>query len=621
MTFIALVPAIYYNVKQYGAVGDGSTDDTAAIAAARSAANSGGGGIVFYPKGTYITGPQTLYPNVSDYGSGIGATILKLKAGSNADLFSAQTSSINLSATYNSGILGILSNFSIQNMTLDGNKANQTAGPSYPLRFYGYNFILRDVEILNGYTGGALIDWNNTLEIASPSDQMESLIDTTKIHDCNGIGLQMGGPHDSRLHNVISFNHTSHGFHFASNAMGILCTNCHGYNFPNTAGVCCYLIEGNGCQFTNCIAEGSYYCNLAIIASQVSWIGGQIFANSPMDSTVVGIQLGQIASQTPFPGQINQSAGVTTSVQSLYCMIQTMISDCQAGALYCANEDNNTIIVNISQLAGTGVKNNDISSNDTYIINVFGLTSDNTIGTSGGVNIATNGAADAFVVSDQINGQVFKVDNYGSIYLNGGLNTAAGMYFSSSTVANSLSSSDEMYVLGASCAAYAPNANVNGIIMAAGYYGQFTIIVNASAFSIQFAASGTSHVANGTAEVIPPNSMRAYFYDGTTSLWYGVSSIGEQSATTPDPGANGTITTAGVDVARVTPTASRTGVILQAGTYPCQVVKVINNSTSYTITFAAVGTSNVADGTSAVISANKQMTFVWDSVAAKWYHS
>lgn len=43
-----------YNVEDYGAVHDGSTDDTAAIQAAIDACDTAGGGTVFFPNGLYI---------------------------------------------------------------------------------------------------------------------------------------------------------------------------------------------------------------------------------------------------------------------------------------------------------------------------------------------------------------------------------------------------------------------------------------------------------------------------------------------------------------------------------------------------------------------------------------
>lgn len=52
ITALESATTIYYNVKDYGAVGDGVTDDTAAINTAVNLANTTGG-IVFFPRGQY----------------------------------------------------------------------------------------------------------------------------------------------------------------------------------------------------------------------------------------------------------------------------------------------------------------------------------------------------------------------------------------------------------------------------------------------------------------------------------------------------------------------------------------------------------------------------------------
>lgn len=54
-----------YNVKNYGATGNGTTLDTSSIQAAISAAHNGGGGQVFFPPGTYKTTTLTLTNNIT----------------------------------------------------------------------------------------------------------------------------------------------------------------------------------------------------------------------------------------------------------------------------------------------------------------------------------------------------------------------------------------------------------------------------------------------------------------------------------------------------------------------------------------------------------------------------
>jgi hypothetical protein len=68
----------------------------------------------------------------------------------------------------------------------------------------------------------------------------------------------------------------------------------------------------------------------------------------------------------------------------------------------------------------------------------------------------------------------------------------------------------------------------------------------------------------------------------------------------------------------VTTTGPVTGVILQPGSINGQEASVINRS-SNSITFAASGTSNVADGVNCVIPPLTTRRFLWDRGTSLWY--
>ena len=65
----------YYNVRDFGAVGDGITRDTDAINAAIIAASRDGGGTVYFPPGTYASFSVELKSQV-DMHLANGATLL-----------------------------------------------------------------------------------------------------------------------------------------------------------------------------------------------------------------------------------------------------------------------------------------------------------------------------------------------------------------------------------------------------------------------------------------------------------------------------------------------------------------------------------------------------------------
>jgi hypothetical protein len=104
-----------YNVKGYGAVGNGTTDDTTAVQAAITAVEAAGGGVIYFPVGTFLLSPLTITGSgITIVGSG-WSSILKLAPSSNDYL-------IKLSP--GSGSVTI----DISRLAISGNASNQTSG-------------------------------------------------------------------------------------------------------------------------------------------------------------------------------------------------------------------------------------------------------------------------------------------------------------------------------------------------------------------------------------------------------------------------------------------------------------------------------------------------------------
>lgn len=145
MTFVSLIPSIYVNVKQYGAVGDGGVDDTANIQAAINTLPATGG-CVFFPAGNYkITSsllvPGAMYQGFCMKGAGYGATTITLANGVNDYMIK-----FSQAGNYMAGA-------EICNMKLDANCANQNAGGA--IDAYGaYRCLFDHLWIHNPYNEG-----------------------------------------------------------------------------------------------------------------------------------------------------------------------------------------------------------------------------------------------------------------------------------------------------------------------------------------------------------------------------------------------------------------------------------------------------------------------------------
>src|SRR5258706_11108921 len=68
------------SARDFGAVGDGKTDDTLAIQSAVNAAVAAGGGAVYLPAGVYLVSASIeMFSHTSLHGDGMGASILKVR--------------------------------------------------------------------------------------------------------------------------------------------------------------------------------------------------------------------------------------------------------------------------------------------------------------------------------------------------------------------------------------------------------------------------------------------------------------------------------------------------------------------------------------------------------------
>lgn len=224
---------IVFDVRDYGAKMDGSTDDTTAIQAAinaafnSSATTGGGGGIVYIPRGqTRITGLY-LYNGVILQGAGMFATVLTLNSNSNRSMISNHVSSDGVGA--NGEFVGVW------DLTLDGNRSGQSA-TSHGIKF-----------ATNPANANATNDaWFDT----------HQHVKNVRIRYCHDDGVNASNRSEMRFENVY-------------------CSGCWGNSF-NTS----YDTFMTNCSSENAGLEGFYLDNGDIMLSNCkAWDSGKITAS------------------------------------------------------------------------------------------------------------------------------------------------------------------------------------------------------------------------------------------------------------------------------------------------------------------------------------------------------
>lgn len=205
----------YINVKHptYGAVGDGSTDDTAAIQAALDAADIAGNGAdgVYIPAGVYVVSGLTIGSQVTLRGSGWGSHLFH-KASSTAPLITTDDPANSVAVC-------------IRDLLLDGNKSNQSS-------------TLEGIYLdATGMASGTLV---------------RHLVYNVYIRNTTGAGLRTDHPgRQSFFCNINVRASDGHGFHLAGTESHF--SNC----VVSNAGLQGFYVTGDSMVFVNCRAGES----------------------------------------------------------------------------------------------------------------------------------------------------------------------------------------------------------------------------------------------------------------------------------------------------------------------------------------------------------------------------
>jgi len=220
-----------FDIRKFGAIGDGHHDDSVAIQKAFEEAGDAGGGRVLVPTGLFISdGIYINYGHIDLAGNGWHSTI-KLRDGANHNLITIHN---------NWGWA------SIGDLILDGNKAKNSAGNGIYFDGNSDAGVIRDLIIQNCKESGVNVPYNKSVN----SWEFHQV----RVKQSDLSGFYIDGGWDFKFFGCVPINNARHGFHITVN--GSTQNQFIGCR-PNANGI---------------IDNSSYY-NLYQEASGSLWIG------------------------------------------------------------------------------------------------------------------------------------------------------------------------------------------------------------------------------------------------------------------------------------------------------------------------------------------------------------
>ncbi|WLI09841.1 MULTISPECIES: glycosyl hydrolase family 28-related protein [Pseudomonas] len=315
-----------FDVQNFGAKGDGITDDTAAIQSAIDAAAAAGGGQVYMPTGTYIVsggeepsdGCLMLKSNVYLYGDGMGATTVKVADGSDTKITGVIRSAYG-EQTHD---------FGVSHLTIDGNRDNTTG--KIDGWFNGY------IPGEEGYDSNVTLDSVEIKDCSGygfdPHEQTVNMVIKNSVSHGNGLdGFVADFLSNSTFENNIAYDNDRHGFNIVTSTHDFTLTNNVAYNNGGNGIVVQRGSEDIPSPSNITITGGEVYGNgaegvLIKMSSEVTVSGVDIHDNTSAGIRIYGSNHVEIIDNTltnnslgsPVPEIIIQSYNDTLGVSGKY---------------------------------------------------------------------------------------------------------------------------------------------------------------------------------------------------------------------------------------------------------------------------------------------------------------
>jgi len=198
-----------YVARVTGLTVDGTGNNSTILQAAIDAASTAGGGELILPRGT-IRANVTLKPKVVLVGEGVGNTILKSVAASNAPAVKGLNFDTLTGKAYAVGDINLgCYQAGLRNLTVDGDKSSQTSG--WVVQLWGRSLVLDRVQVQNGKSGGLWTEFT-THDAGAVDDLLEGFMSSIKTASNDGDGWRFRGPHDSVIENYVTVSNTGWGF-------------------------------------------------------------------------------------------------------------------------------------------------------------------------------------------------------------------------------------------------------------------------------------------------------------------------------------------------------------------------------------------------------------------------